>query len=86
VRLFLHRGVDPVEADAERWATPLAWAEKKGIATWPSSCASTPDDDELPRLWRAVRRAVRFPIWGSRFRSPEINELELVTQTGIEPV
>jgi ankyrin repeat protein len=26
VKLFLERGADPVEADAERWATPLAWA------------------------------------------------------------
>ncbi len=30
VRLFLDRGADPVERDAEPWATPLAWAEKKG--------------------------------------------------------
>lgn len=30
VRLFLDRGADPVETDAESWATPLAWAEKKG--------------------------------------------------------
>jgi ankyrin repeat protein len=30
VRLFLERGADPVESDAEPWATPLAWAEKKG--------------------------------------------------------
>ena len=30
VRLFLDRGIDPVERDAEPWATPLAWAEKKG--------------------------------------------------------
>jgi ankyrin repeat protein len=30
VRLFLDRGADPVEADAEPWATPLVWAEKKG--------------------------------------------------------
>jgi ankyrin repeat protein len=30
VRLFLDRGGDPVEADAEPWATPVAWAEKKG--------------------------------------------------------
>ena len=28
VRLFLERGADPVEADAEPWATPRAWAEK----------------------------------------------------------
>jgi ankyrin repeat protein len=28
VTLLLHRGADPVEADAEPWATPLAWAEK----------------------------------------------------------
>ena len=28
VRLFLSRGADPVEADAEPWATPSAWAEK----------------------------------------------------------
>ena len=26
--LLLQRGADPVERDAERWATPLAWAEK----------------------------------------------------------
>jgi ankyrin repeat protein len=30
VRLFLERGADPLEKDAEPWATPLAWAEKKG--------------------------------------------------------
>jgi ankyrin repeat protein len=30
VRLFLERGADPAEKDAEHWATPLAWAEKKG--------------------------------------------------------
>jgi ankyrin repeat protein len=29
VRLFLERGADPVEKDAESWAAPLAWAEKK---------------------------------------------------------
>jgi ankyrin repeat protein len=28
-KLLLERGADPVEADAEPWATPLAWAEKK---------------------------------------------------------
>jgi len=28
VKLFLARGADFVEADAEAWATPLAWAEK----------------------------------------------------------
>ena len=28
VKLFLERGADPVEADAEPWATPRAWAEK----------------------------------------------------------
>jgi ankyrin repeat protein len=28
VKLFLSRGADPVEADAEPWATPRAWAEK----------------------------------------------------------
>jgi hypothetical protein len=27
-RLFLARGADPVEADAEPWATPRAWAQK----------------------------------------------------------
>ena len=32
VRAFLQRGADPVEADAEPWATPLAWASKKGHA------------------------------------------------------
>jgi ankyrin repeat protein len=30
VRLFLERGADPIEADAEPWATPRAWAEKMG--------------------------------------------------------
>jgi ankyrin repeat protein len=30
VQLFLQRGADPVEPGAEPWATPLAWAEKKG--------------------------------------------------------
>jgi hypothetical protein len=28
VKLFLERGADPIEADAEPWATPRAWAEK----------------------------------------------------------
>ena len=28
VKLFLDRGADPIEADAEPWATPRAWAEK----------------------------------------------------------
>jgi hypothetical protein len=26
--LLIERGADPVEADAEPWATPRAWAEK----------------------------------------------------------
>ena len=30
VKLLLERGADPVESDAEPWATPLAWAETKG--------------------------------------------------------
>lgn len=30
VRLFLARGADPVEREADPWARPLAWAEKKG--------------------------------------------------------
>jgi len=32
-RLFLERGADPVEADAEPWAAPRAWAKRKGQAT-----------------------------------------------------
>jgi len=30
VRLFLGRGADPSEPDAEPWAKPIVWAEKKG--------------------------------------------------------
>jgi ankyrin repeat protein len=30
VKLLLERGADPIEADAEPWATPDAWAEKMG--------------------------------------------------------
>jgi ankyrin repeat protein len=30
LRLYLERGADGVESDAERWATPLAWATKRG--------------------------------------------------------
>ena len=30
VELFLDRNADPVEADAEPWATPIAWARRKG--------------------------------------------------------
>jgi hypothetical protein len=30
VELFLRHGADAVEADAESWATPRAWATKKG--------------------------------------------------------
>jgi ankyrin repeat protein len=29
VKLLLARGADPIEADAEPWATPRAWAQKK---------------------------------------------------------
>ena len=28
VKVFLSRGADPVEAEAEPWATPRAWAVK----------------------------------------------------------
>ena len=28
VRLLLERGADPIEVEAESWATPRAWAEK----------------------------------------------------------
>jgi hypothetical protein len=28
VKLLLARGADPVEADAEPWAAPRAWAER----------------------------------------------------------
>ena len=40
VRVFLERGADPVEADAAPWATPCAWAEKKGHRQ--RGCAATP--------------------------------------------
>ena len=30
VKLFLERGADPVEPEAEPWSRPLAWAEKMG--------------------------------------------------------
>jgi ankyrin repeat protein len=30
VKLFIERGADTIEAEAEPWATPRAWAEKKG--------------------------------------------------------
>jgi len=30
VRLYLERGADAVESDAERWATPSEWATKRG--------------------------------------------------------
>jgi ankyrin repeat protein len=30
VKLLLERGADPIEKDAEPWATPRAWAEKRG--------------------------------------------------------
>jgi hypothetical protein len=29
VRLFIARGADPVERDANAWASPVAWARKK---------------------------------------------------------
>ena len=32
VKLLLERGADPLEADAEPWATPAAWARKMGHA------------------------------------------------------
>jgi ankyrin repeat protein len=30
VKLYLERDADPVEADAEPWAAPLAWATTRG--------------------------------------------------------
>jgi len=36
VKLLLARGADPIEPEAEPWATPLAWAERRqqaGIAS-----------------------------------------------------
>jgi ankyrin repeat protein len=33
VTVFLQRGADAMEPDAEPWATPLAWAKKKGHAS-----------------------------------------------------
>jgi ankyrin repeat protein len=30
VKLLVERGADPIEPDAEPWATPHAWAEKAG--------------------------------------------------------
>jgi len=30
VKLFLDNGADPVEPDAEPWATPMAWAKREG--------------------------------------------------------
>jgi ankyrin repeat protein len=30
VKLFLDRGADPIEADAEVWARPIAWARRQG--------------------------------------------------------
>jgi hypothetical protein len=30
VKELLRRGVDPIEPDAESWATPRAWAQKMG--------------------------------------------------------
>ena len=32
VKLLLARGADPIEPDAEPWATPLAWAERRQYA------------------------------------------------------
>jgi hypothetical protein len=32
VKLLLEYGADPVEANAEPWATPKAWGEKMGHA------------------------------------------------------
>ena len=32
VQLFLERGANPLEPDAEPWATPLAWARRGGRA------------------------------------------------------
>ena len=29
-RLLLERGADPAELDADQWATPRAWAAKRG--------------------------------------------------------
>ena len=47
VRLFLERGADPVEADAESWATPLAWRRRSGI-TLSLRSSSGPGDHERP--------------------------------------
>ena len=45
VKLFLDRGADPIEADAEPWARPIVWAEKNGhdeIADYLRQAAARP--------------------------------------------
>ena len=49
MKLFLARGADPVEADAEPWATPRAWAEKMHrpeILELLAAAAEPPADDQ----------------------------------------
>jgi hypothetical protein len=53
VELFLAHGADPVEADAEPWATPRAWAEKMPRKFW---SYSVPPNQTLQRSERADRR------------------------------
>ncbi len=42
VKVLLERGADPVEADAEPWARPRAWAEKMGHAAVLAELANFP--------------------------------------------
>jgi ankyrin repeat protein len=46
VKLLLDRGADPWEVDAEPWATPRAWAEKKNhaavLAILPKDASGSP--------------------------------------------
>jgi ankyrin repeat protein len=52
VRLFLERGADPVEPEADPWARPLAWAKKRCIKEVHNSSShdrSEPADPDLRR-------------------------------------
>lgn len=60
VRLFLSHSADPIEKDAEPWATPLAWAEKKGHSAIVALLRRGQARNSLP--WRRHRKCYATPV------------------------
>jgi ankyrin repeat protein len=49
VKLFLDRGADPIEAEAQPWARPIAWARKSGQKDVEALIGASPSPHTTPR-------------------------------------